>query len=266
MPSVGQKLWRKLSRALLTHDPAYEDTFTNLQGKFFAPLYLERIQSYLTRQAEGRPLRILDAGCQVGRLAIPLAEAGHQVTAVDPSRFALRVGERYARRRGLRLTWIADDIASLPQRYTAASFDVVLCAEVLYLNRDHETLLRILLDLLAPGGLACISHRPKLHYIREALQHHDYAAARFVLEHREGPFRGDGYYNWQTADELRQCYAQLPVQVLGIHPIAAFHGLVDVPALSDEERHQLLDLERAAELAGTLDCARYLLVVSQKRP
>ena len=259
------RLMRKISRALFNYDPKYQDEFASIQGKFFAPLYLERIRPYLERQAQGRPLNILDAGCQVGRLAIPLAQAGHRVTAVDPSRFAVRVGERYAKRQQLQLTWIVSDIAGLAARVPAETFDVVLCAEVLYLNRDHDDLFRALLQLLKPGGLTVISHRTKHHYLFEAIGHKDYAAARYVLEHSEGAFRGDQFYKWHTLEELTALYAQLRLEVLGAHPIGAFNWFVALDALAHEERAQLLNLERLADRAGAPDCARYVLMIGRKR-
>lgn len=261
-----EKLIRKVSRALFNYDPKYEDAFSNVQGKFFAPLYLERMRPYLERHAQGRPLKILDAGCQVGRLALPLAKAGHEVVAADPSRFALRMGERYARRQGFKLTWVASDIRGLSSRCSPATFDVVLCAEVLYLNQDHDELFRLLLNLLKPGGLTIISHRTKRHYVQEALSHRDFAAAKFALEHGEGPFRGDAFYKWHTLDELRTLYAQHRLEILGAHPIGAFTTQVSPDQLSEDERAQLLDLERRADLAGAPDCARYVLVIARTSP
>ena len=258
------KLVRKVSRALFNYDPKYEDGFTNLNGTFFAPLYLERIRPYLERHAQGRPLDILDAGCQVGRLAVPLAQAGHRVTAADPSQFALRVGERYAKRHGLQLTWLASDIAGLARHCRPATFDVVLCAEVLYLNENHDELVSALLQLLKPGGLTIIAHRTKRHYIHEALSHKDFAAARQALEQTEGPFRGDQFYKWHTLAELRELYARFNLTILGEHPIGAFTSVLSPDQLTPEERAQYLAVEHLADRAGAPDCARYLLIVARK--
>ena len=174
------------------------------------------------------------------------------------------MGERYAKRQGLTLTWVASDIAGLAAKYQPAFFDVILCAEVLYLNRDHDDLFRVLLKLLKPGGLTIISHRTKRHYIHEALSHRDFAAAKFALEHGEGPFRGDQFYKWHTLDELRALYPALGLEILGAHPIGAFIVLASPDTLSDEERAQLLDLERLADRSGAADCARYVLLIGRK--
>jgi len=52
--------------------------------------------------------------------------------------------------------------------------------------------------------------------------------------------------------------------MLGAHPIGAFTLLLSPDTLTEEERAQLLDLERLADRAGAPDCARYCLIVAHK--
>ena len=81
-----QKIVRKLLRTIMGYDPAYYDMYADGDESFFARLYLQRILAHLSDAGIRPPARILDAGCQTGRLAIPLAERGFRVTGVDTSR------------------------------------------------------------------------------------------------------------------------------------------------------------------------------------
>jgi SAM-dependent methyltransferase len=71
------------------------------------------------------PGRILDGGCGTGRVAVRLAELGHDCTGVDADESMLAV----ARREAPALTWLAGDLADLPPGAVAgAPYDVVLLA------------------------------------------------------------------------------------------------------------------------------------------
>ena len=90
-----KRIRRKLMRSLLGVDPDYGDMFTSEGERFFAELYLQHIRRHLKEAFGGRAVTILDAGCQAGRLAIPLAKDGHRVTAVDTSSFALKKAKEH---------------------------------------------------------------------------------------------------------------------------------------------------------------------------
>ena len=63
----------------------------------------------------GRPLEVLDLGGGTGGVAVPLAEAGHHVTVVDPSPDALASLGRRAHEAGIvdRITAVQGDGDSL---------------------------------------------------------------------------------------------------------------------------------------------------------
>ena len=152
------------------------------------------------------------------------------------------------------------------QRDPPQQFDIVVCAEVTYLSPHYREMLRTLAGAVRPGGLLCVSHRPKLYYLREALRQHDLATAAMVLERSEGPFRDSAYYNWQTEEELRTLYESLGLRWVALHPIdhVAWAGGVKLETLTDEQRAQWLELElhMTRDIVGT--CARYVLVVAAK--
>jgi SAM-dependent methyltransferase len=87
--------------------------------------------------------RILDAGCGTGRVAIRLAELGYEVIGVDVDESMLAV----ARREAPGLTWVAGDLAALPETVTAqAPYDLVVMAGNV-------------VPLLAPGTLPATMSR-----------------------------------------------------------------------------------------------------------
>jgi S-adenosylmethionine-dependent methyltransferase len=61
-------------------------------------LFQANLQRHLP---ENQPLKILDAGGGNGQEAIPLAQAGHDVTLVDSSRELLTVARRIADQQGI---------------------------------------------------------------------------------------------------------------------------------------------------------------------
>ena len=107
---------------------------------------------------------ILEVGAGTGRIALPLARAGHAVTALDPSPAMLAIARRRAAAEGLALAFLDGALpgAALPPASFAAVIlpsDVFLaCAapgEQLAILRAAATSLaphgRIALDLAGPG-------------------------------------------------------------------------------------------------------------------
>jgi SAM-dependent methyltransferase len=94
------------------------------------------------------PQRILDVGCGQGTQALRLAEAGHQVTAVDSSP-SLLATLRSMDAAG-RIHVVEADFLEMPVEDV---FDVVLCHGVLMYFPDPAPVLDALAARVAPGGL-----------------------------------------------------------------------------------------------------------------
>ncbi len=261
------KILRKIRRAITLDEPGYYDMYLNKGERFFARLYLHHIRSIIKEETAG-PLKLLDAGCQTGRLAIPLAEDGHRVTGVDTGGIAVHKAQQHARNAGVGLLLTEAVPSSLPRKCRSAgalrliradlgqwlpkqpaeSFDAVLCNEVLYLRENWRELLQGLIRLLRPGGLCFISHRPPAFYLKEATG--------------EGKVEGS-YYNWQNRDELRRIYEESGIQVLKIVPIWLLSRTVNPEQITEEQRELLFQEEISAADSG--GDGRYLLVCGKKR-
>ncbi len=98
------------------------------------------------------PMSVLEYGCGLGRLALPLAQRPGSVTAVDRSPVMLDLARREAERRGL-----GHIVFQTPAQLFAAprTFDLVVCYHVLQRLRpvDGMALLRRLIGLVGPGGV-----------------------------------------------------------------------------------------------------------------
>ena len=120
---------------------------------------------------------------------------------------------------------------------------------------------------IRPGGLLCVSHRPRFYYLLEAARRGDLETAQQVLAGCEGYLEGPGrgYYNWQTEDELRQLYRDLGLRWITVYPIdhVAWLAQVNPSQLSREQQEAWLQLElQSAD--GAAMCGRYALVVAAK--
>jgi ubiquinone/menaquinone biosynthesis C-methylase UbiE len=99
--------------------------------------------------------RVADLGAGIGHLALPLAERGFDVVAVEPAQAMLEVLRRSADARGIRLTALHGMAEALP--FEAARFDLVLIADALHFI-DHERAATEIRRVLAPrGSLALVT-------------------------------------------------------------------------------------------------------------
>jgi SAM-dependent methyltransferase len=92
--------------------------------------------------------RVLDIGAGTGRVAIPFAERGCDVVALDPSTAML--DRLRAKARELPIRCLAAEGARLP--FPAGHFDVVVIARVLYLAADWRTILHEARRVLSADG------------------------------------------------------------------------------------------------------------------
>lgn len=212
-----KRLLRKSLRALFSYDPAYFDMYLDAQESFFAAMYLRAMESRLASLRRS-PLDLLDAGCQTGRLAIPLAKGGHRVVGVDTSGFALRRARQHSRREGVGIRWVKGDILGVLGKFRKEPFDGVLCIEVLYLRQNFREILGAFRSVLKEEGVLIASHRPQAYYLKLAKERGDAQAERFIQTHPEGELWGS-YFNWQTPSDLPELYRSVGFSVEEVRPI-----------------------------------------------
>ncbi len=130
------------------YDFFYEETFGAMYGSF-----TRETLSHITRNADGRK-KIIDFGAGTGRVAIPLALEGHQVTAVEPSTSMMQVLLRKAGDAEVPINHFTQKIQGfIPE----GDQDLALClfTVIAYTTEEHELELAcsVMARSLKPGGL-----------------------------------------------------------------------------------------------------------------
>ncbi|MCO8276111.1 class I SAM-dependent methyltransferase [Actinoplanes sp. TRM 88003] len=105
---------------------------------------------FMALLAERDAPRVLDFGCGTGRLAIAMAAAGHEVTAVEPARAALDAARRKPGAGQVR--WIEGAAEVVPARAYEAVMMTGHVAQSLVSDEQWLSTLRVLRRALVPGG------------------------------------------------------------------------------------------------------------------
>lgn len=103
---------------------------------------------------QGRPLRILDAGCGPGFFSILLSRAGHHVTGIDGSERMLSHARENAAAFGAAPELMQGDFGSLP--FADNTFDLVISRNVTHIIREHLRVYGEWNRVLKPGGVLLI--------------------------------------------------------------------------------------------------------------
>jgi 2-polyprenyl-6-hydroxyphenyl methylase/3-demethylubiquinone-9 3-methyltransferase len=101
------------------------------------------------------PTRILDIGCGAGLAAEALARHDHDVLGIDAAGEAIEAAQAHAADKGLKLAYracVAEDLVA-----ENAHFPVITCLEVIEHVPDPSSFVRVLAELLEPGGLLVLS-------------------------------------------------------------------------------------------------------------
>lgn len=100
-------------------------------------------------------LTVLDIGCGGGLVSEPLARLGAHVTGIDPSPENIAAAGAHASGQGLPISYRAARVEDLAAE--GATFDVVLCLEVVEHVPDVAAFLATCASLVRPGGLMLVS-------------------------------------------------------------------------------------------------------------
>ena len=114
------------------------------EGRLRADLAFANLQDFLVPPQAQKQLYALDVGCGTGAAAVRLARLGIHVTQLDSSQAMLEIARRTAEEAGVTngVTLRHGDAAQLTDLFGAASFDVVLCHNILEYVDDPVLVLR----------------------------------------------------------------------------------------------------------------------------
>ncbi len=107
--------------------------------------------SWFDKQIDWQGKAVLDLGCAGGFMAEALVERGAIVTGIDPAGQAIEAARAHAKQGGLTIGYDVGVGENLP--YATASFDVVVCVDVLEHVSDLSLVLSEVARVLKPGGV-----------------------------------------------------------------------------------------------------------------
>jgi S-adenosylmethionine-dependent methyltransferase len=204
------------------------------------------LRQELDRQA-GRSLTVLDVGGGTGGFAVPLAEAGHQVTVIDASPDALAALTRRAADAGVaeRVRAVQGDGDALAGLTEPGQADLVLCHAVLEVVDDPAGVVAALATALRPGGAASVlvAGRAAAVLGRAMNGHLDQAGTLLAdPDGRAGP--RDNLRRRYDADGAAALLGDAGLRVEQIHGVRVLADLIPASA-ADGDPRALLDLELA---------------------
>ncbi|MET7470604.1 methyltransferase domain-containing protein [Micromonospora sp. NPDC005686] len=204
------------------------------------------LRAELDRRA-GERLSVLDVGGGTGGFAVPLAEAGHQVTVVDASPDALAALTRRAAEAGVadRVRATQGDADALTGLVEPATVDLVLCHSVLEVVDEPEPVMSALVAALRPGGAASVLVAGRAAAVLGRAMNGQLDAAAALAADPNGTTGG--------RDTLRRRYdaadasALLTAAGLVVEEIHGVRVLADLlpAAVADGQQAALVELERA---------------------
>lgn len=107
--------------------------------------------AWFDRHIDWQGRDVLDLGCAGGFMAEAMAQRGANVTGIDPAAEAIDAARAHARSSGLRIGYDVGVGEALP--YDDASFDAVVCVDVLEHVADLAKVLFEVARTLRPGGV-----------------------------------------------------------------------------------------------------------------
>jgi len=236
-----------------------------IYGSFKGEMRLELLREDLEFLREGKALRVWDAGCGGGRMALWFAEAGHDITGCDISSKLLRQAKERFEKAGfssakLHHKSIQETADILPQQ------ELVLFHAVIEWLADPMGVLKLLSGKLTQGGylsLMFFNHHALIY--RNAMR--GSWRIRFLLE--EG-WKGKGKNltppHPQKPEELIRWLESRGFEIVKHTGIRVFYDYMQDDAHNGTDLNEIKELERKYCREETFrDMGRYVHLLARKR-
>jgi 2-polyprenyl-3-methyl-5-hydroxy-6-metoxy-1,4-benzoquinol methylase len=267
----GKLQFARHQRCIKKMSEAY-DMCEGLDEQYFKRVYLKYILGRLGQfsKEEKTKLKILDAGCGSGRIAIALAKLGYKIDAVDCFHEVINKGLKYAEEEGVEVNYLAKDLSEYLRERKENTYDCVICTEVVLMLKDYNSAIAKLVRVLKPGGILFLSVRTRLYSVLYQLINKNMDQAVFASANMDGNSI-NWFTNWFTSEELTNKLNSLGIKDLKCYGIGVVSGIENDPqalfvrpsALNKKELENLYEIEMNL---GPLypDSGRYILAIGQK--
>jgi S-adenosylmethionine-dependent methyltransferase len=217
------------------------------EGRLRVDLALANLQDFLPHST--RPLLALDLGGGPGALAVHLARLGLHVTLLDESLAMLDFAKRAADETGVAegIALKHGDASELATMFPAASFDLVLCHNVLEFVDDPCTVLSDVARALrnSCGMISVLVRNQPGEVLKAAIQNGDLTAAErnLTAEWGDESLYG-GKVRLFTAESLTSMLATASFAVTAVRGVRIVSDYLPPKISRNDEYRRIFDLER----------------------
>ena len=151
-------------------------------GRLRSELAWENLRGLMAADASAR--RILDLGGGTGWVSLRLAEMGFSVVLLDSSEEMIRIAKKEAEACGIeaRMSFVHEDASKLQELFSAESFDVVICHNLLEYLAAPEAAVAKIAYVLRKDGIASVLVRNRAgEALKAAIRSADWALAKAAL-------------------------------------------------------------------------------------
>jgi S-adenosylmethionine-dependent methyltransferase len=236
-------------------------------GRLRSELAWENLRRFLPRDASNH--RVLDVGGGTGFASIHLARMGYEVVLLDGSEQMLRIARQDAEACSVtpRISFCHAESGQLRELFTAESFDVVVCHNLLEYADDPSTTVRDIAHVLRKDGVISLLVRNRAgEVLKEALKSADWelATANLTAETVVDTLYGNRMRLFAPAD-LKDLLSQAGLEVVAEHGVHVFFDYLGSENLTDAAYAKIFELElKLGARPEFFAIARYIEVIARR--
>ena len=242
-------------------------------GRLRCDLAFANLQDFLPLPRTTPPLRALDLGCGTGATAVRLARLGIHTTLLDSSPAMLEIAKRAAQEAGVdgKIALEHGDAAQVANLFPAASFDIVLCHNVLEYVEDPRSVIStasqmMRIDSTGIGILSILVRSRAGEVFKAGIQAGDLEEAERSLTAEWG---SESLYGGPvrlfTPEGLRAMTKEASLEVAAERGVRVISDYLPPQVSRSEEYERIFELERKLgtrpEFAAV---ARYIQVIARR--